>query len=79
MILEHFGTPCILPEPDIVGDCAACGGDMYDYEVVICDTGCGQIHSGCSKKCAGCTHEGCTACMIEIEGQPYCHKECKKW
>jgi hypothetical protein len=63
--LEHFGTPCELPEPNIVGRCEACGADVYDYERAECE--CGKVvHTGCIKECANekCNLKGCKNCMV---------------
>lgn len=61
--LEHFGFSCRLPEPDIIGDCAACGGAVYRDEEIYCET-CGKpIHEGCQVTCF-CGHDGCRGCML---------------
>ena len=65
MPLEHFGTPCELPSGLLVGDCYACGGEMYEHEVTKCK-GCDkEIHIGCQKECAQCGHKGCKSCLKE--------------
>ena len=70
--LQHFGTPCILPESIEVGDCAACGGVMYDYESVPCPN-CGElIHRECIKKCAQCRFLGCSNCLVKYDGEYFC-------
>jgi len=69
--LEHFGTPCELPEANEVGDCGACGAAMYDYEVENCD--CGRlVHNGCRKTCDQCGRKGCASCMLEYDGHWFC-------
>ncbi len=79
MILEHFGTPVEMVDPDIAGDCEACGSEMYRYEKTECKT-CGlNIHTGCVKTCP-CGHQGCSDCMIKDEdtGEYTCDtEECK--
>ena len=69
--LEHFGTPCELPEAIVVADCGACGGSMYDYEAENCDCGV-LVHGVCRKTCEQCGHEGCTGCMMEHDGHWFC-------
>ncbi len=78
-ILEHFGTPCELPEPDIVGTCEACGGDIYDYELGQCDK-CGtDVHTDCLVKCVKCAEEGCKKCMLEDKEmlEYFCDEDCQ--
>jgi len=73
--LEQFGTPCSQPEPETVGSCGACGGDIYDYELAECD--CGKtIHDRCILICETCGIEGCRKCLTEIDNYFYC-EECK--
>ncbi len=65
MLLEHFGAECELPSDLLVGDCYACGGEMYKFEASKCK-GCGEeIHIGCQKECSWCGHKGCKSCMRE--------------
>lgn len=61
--LEHFGTPCYLPEPNIVGHCNACGGDIYDYELTTCECGT-EVHTGCMVECGHCERKACKKCML---------------
>ena len=53
---------CCVPEPEIVGVCAACSGAMYGYELEFCECGC-IVHAGCKVECDYCGDEGCKACM----------------
>lgn len=65
--------------PIEVGDCAACGGMMYDYEVIKCLACDAEIHQGCIEACEGegCGEIGCKACLMETdEGLLLC-EECK--
>lgn len=67
-----------LSEPDIVGFCWACGGEIYDYELTTCSI-CGfDVHVGCIKKCENpdCNEEGCNNCMIEKDGYVFCCEDC---
>lgn len=77
-IVEHFGHICHLPEPVIVGYCAACQGDIYDYEHTICDCG-KEVHIGCTVACATCGHVGCECCMKRDSEtlEYFCGEECE--
>ncbi len=79
MDLEHFGTPCKLTEPNIVGSCEACGGEIYDYELAEC-TSCGkEIHRDCEVRCITCDGQGCKGCLIkDSETLEYFCEECHK-
>lgn len=65
--------------PDEVGDCAACGGKMYDYEVIKCLACDAEIHQGCIETCDGelCGQIGCRACLTENEEGLLLCEECK--
>lgn len=69
-----------MDEPDIVGNCEACRGEIYDYEETTCDTCEMAIHTSCKKECAQCGHEGCKGCMIydDESGEYFCGDECKE-
>lgn len=60
---EYQGHIISVDEPKEVGDCAACGGTMYDHEAVMCESGCGEVHQDCIVKCEGCGAEGCKKCL----------------
>lgn len=61
--VEHFGGTYELPEPKIVGDCIACGEEMYEFTDMICPL-CGEtIHEGCQVRCGLCDISGCLHCM----------------
>ncbi len=60
---EQIKTQCCLPEPDIVGNCQACGGAIYDFEFTTCSCG-SEVHRGCKVECEFCGKIGCKACMI---------------
>lgn len=74
-ILEHFGGGYPLFEPETVGTCQACSGDIFDYEFAACED-CGEVHKGCKVECANpeCSHEGCKKCMLydENTGEYFC-------
>ena len=76
--LEYFGRPTELPEPKIVGDCWACGGEMYRSERTNCPI-CGrEIHESCRERCENCGIEGCKKCLVKVEVYFLCGDECKK-
>ena len=61
--------------PRDAGDCQACGGEMYEYEVTSCDS-CDndRIHAGCIVICSGCGEFGCKCCMKKDDetGEWFC-------
>jgi len=63
--LQYFGTPCILPEAKLAGDCAFCGDEMYEYQVKVCPICNKQVHQDCMVKCEHCGQVGCKSCMLE--------------
>lgn len=53
-----------MTNPEFIGNCFACGGEIYDYESTQCE-GCGnQIHTTCKATCASCKHSGCKDCLL---------------
>jgi len=63
---EVSGHNIKLSTANEVGYCEACGGTIYDYEVVTCE--CGRlIHGSCSLKCKHCERPGCKFCLIKDE------------
>ena len=51
MKVEYWGHHIDVPEPNIVGPCYYCKGDIYDYELMKCPE-CGwMIHKDCERKC----------------------------
>ncbi len=85
--LQHHGFPAHLPESELVGDCHACGGEMYKYEVCICEICGNSVHRGCIVTCSGCGYESCKSCMkVKIDAtfengltdKYYCHKDCEE-
>lgn len=62
------------PEPNTVGICGACGGDIYEYELTTCECG-ATIHITCRKECLECGAEGCRLCMIydNLTGEHFCN------
>ncbi len=66
MDLDRFPRPTSETEPEVVGNCAVCGHEIWAHEVVSCpNEGCeNMIHQGCAKtiqcKCGQC---GCRNCM----------------
>lgn len=77
---EMWGHQISVDEPVTAGDCQACGGEVYDYEVTQCEL-CGNdmIHKGCVKKCFTCGISGCASCIkqSDIDLEDYC-QECIK-
>ena len=64
--LDSYDTRQKTNEPIVVGNCGACGGEMYDYELTECKL-CGlTIHTGCVKTCK-CGQDGCSDCLVEDE------------
>jgi hypothetical protein len=63
-ILEHFGGGYHRQEPETVGACSGCGGEIYETEVATCENCDKQIHEGCKVKCAQCGHSGCKSCFV---------------
>lgn len=61
--LEHYGTPCRLPEENIVGYCKACDSQIYEYEQAECEICNALIHDKCIVRCGGCRALGCKICM----------------
>ncbi len=56
-----------MSSEDYAGSCAACGGQMYQYEVVACPACGAEVHRGCLVNCAHCNTQGCKDCMIQDE------------
>lgn len=79
MNTEHFGTPYILPEPDIVGNCNACSGEIYLYELTQCHSCDKDIHMSCAVVCP-CSESGCKGCYVKDEDtcEYYCSEMCKE-
>ncbi len=75
--LQHHGHPCELPEPELVGDCQACGGEMYKHQQTRCV--CERIvHQGCLQPCVVCKVWACRGCLIEeSDGNWVCKGECQ--
>ena len=48
--------------PVVMGSCA-CGGMIWDYEMVYCPHCGNPAHSGCIERCAECRHVGCRGCL----------------
>lgn len=76
--LEHFGTPCSLPEPDLIGRCQACSSELYKHEATECI--CNRIvHTGCIVECLICEAEGCTKCIPkDVESGEHLCEECSE-
>ena len=77
MRLEYWGHHITVDEPNMVGDCEACGGEIYDYELAICESCDSQIHIDCRVQCV-CGYEGCRLCMLKIDDEYFCGPECKE-
>lgn len=61
----------------IVGNCAACDEEIWDYAEVICDCG-ASIHNYCLQKCMNCEEYGCKKCMVDDGNDNYyCDEDCK--
>jgi len=65
--------------PELIGDCQACGGEMYAYELEVCECG-REVHKGCLVTCFVCRHKGCKGCMIQDEatGEIICGQDCQE-
>jgi hypothetical protein len=64
---DRFSCGVTPRTPSEVGNCAGCGGTMYDYEVIKCGACEAQVHEGCIEVCEGegCGQIGCRACLTE--------------
>jgi len=77
MRLECWGHEINVDEPDIVGECEACGGQIYDYEFSICNCCDSQIHEGCKVECEQCGDKGCKVCYVKDDEDFYvCGEDC---
>lgn len=50
------------PEPDVIGKCGECSGDMWAIEVATCECGT-ALHTGCLIECEQCSRRGCSKCI----------------
>ena len=65
--LDRFSCGVTPTVPDEVGNCEACGGVIYDYELARCRVCDAVIHEGCEKRCDVCGAAGCKCCLWENE------------
>ena len=75
--LDRFSCGVTLTVPDEVGDCKACGSQIYDYELDKCESCDARIHHSCMAECDECGEIGCKACLIENEEGLLLCEECK--
>jgi len=60
--------------PNLVGDCQACGVEMYGYEVVQCPFCDAEVHRSCLITCEECGLSGCKRCINkrDVGGRDVC-------
>ena len=66
--LEHFGTPCSLPEPE--------------YETIICpecERELNTEHGEELHQCFECGFVGCERCLLydNVSGELFCDEDCR--
>ena len=70
-MLEHFGTPCELPEAKITGYCEVCKDEIYYDDETTCECG-SKVHLDCMKTCEQCDTTYCKDCMTKTEDGYFC-------
>lgn len=55
MNLDRFGLPGPADEPIVVGDCAHCGGEIYEGDEVVRDIDGNDVHAECWRDYAAIT------------------------
>ena len=70
--LERLEQPAL----DTIGNCEACGGQMYEYERVFCPSCDCEIHNTCQINCEECGETGCKCCLKDSgEGEFFCRPD----
>ena len=76
MELTGYG---IDQEPVLVGNCGACGEELYEHEADVCRLCDKDIHDECVVVCAQCGDYGCKGCKVFgiTSCEYFCNEECK--